>query len=162
MLVFPGGSDGKESACNARDLGSIPRLGRSSGGGHGHPLQCSCLKNSMDRRAWWATFSTWNCKESDTTEWLSTHNYKLLELKAHHYTVYRHSKTVNIHIKLYVNEINNFLKCTYSMKIFIGYWNAVKLLISGQRMPHIHNWLVIRSFVQSILPSLQSAPIFLT
>ena len=41
-LVFPGGSDGKESACNVRDLGLIPGLGRSPGGGHGNPLQCSC------------------------------------------------------------------------------------------------------------------------
>ena len=49
---FPGGSDGKESACNT---GSIPRLGRSPGGGNGCPLQYSCLKNSMDRGAWRAT-----------------------------------------------------------------------------------------------------------
>ena len=50
-----GGSDGKESACNAGDLGSIPELGRSPGEGNGNPLQYSCLENSMDRRAWWAT-----------------------------------------------------------------------------------------------------------
>ena len=49
---FPGGSDGKESACNAGDLGSIPGLGRSSGEGHGSPLQYSCLENPMDRGAW--------------------------------------------------------------------------------------------------------------
>ena len=42
-LGFPGDSDGKESACNAGDLGSIPRLGRSPGGGYGNPLQYSCL-----------------------------------------------------------------------------------------------------------------------
>ena len=46
---FPGGSDGKESASNAGDLGSIPRLGRSPGGRHGNPLQYSYLENSMDR-----------------------------------------------------------------------------------------------------------------
>ena len=51
---FPGGSDGKESIYNAGDLGSICGLGRSSGGGHGNPLQYSCLENSMDRGAWWA------------------------------------------------------------------------------------------------------------
>ena len=49
---FPGGSDGKESACNAGDLGSISGLGRSPGEGHGHPLQCSCSENPMDRGAW--------------------------------------------------------------------------------------------------------------
>ena len=42
---FPGGSDSKESACNVRDLGLTPGLGRYGEGGHGHPLQCSCLKN---------------------------------------------------------------------------------------------------------------------
>ena len=45
---FPGGSEGKESACNAGDPGSIPGLGRSPGGGHGDPLQYSCLENPME------------------------------------------------------------------------------------------------------------------
>ena len=48
---FPGGSDGKESACNAGDLGSIPGLGRFPGEGNGYPLQYSCLENCMDRGA---------------------------------------------------------------------------------------------------------------
>ena len=52
---FPGDSDGKESAYNAGDLGSIPGMGKSSGEGNGYPLQYSCLENSMDRGAWWAT-----------------------------------------------------------------------------------------------------------
>ena len=56
-MGFPGGSDGKESACNAGDLGSIPGLGRSSGEGNGYPLQDSGLENSMDRGAWQATQS---------------------------------------------------------------------------------------------------------
>ena len=51
LLGFPGGSGGEESACNAGDLDSIPGLGRSSGGGHGNPLQYSCLENPMDRGA---------------------------------------------------------------------------------------------------------------
>ena len=53
--AFPGGSHGKESACNAGDLGLIPGSGRSPGGGHGNPLQYSCLENTMDRGASWAT-----------------------------------------------------------------------------------------------------------
>ena len=52
---FPGGSDGKESACNAADLGSIPGLGRFPGDGNGNPLQYSCLENPKDRGAWQAT-----------------------------------------------------------------------------------------------------------
>jgi len=49
---FPGGSDGKASACNVGDLDSIPGSGRSPGEGNGNPLQYSCLENSMDRGAW--------------------------------------------------------------------------------------------------------------
>ena len=55
FMGFPGGSDGKESACNAGDLGLIPGLGRSPGEGNGYPLQYSCLENSTDRGAWQAT-----------------------------------------------------------------------------------------------------------
>ena len=50
-MGFLGGSDGKESACKAEDLGSIPGSGRSPGEGNGYPLQYSCLKNSMDKEA---------------------------------------------------------------------------------------------------------------
>ena len=53
-MGFPGGSDGKESACNAGDPSSIPGLGRSSGEKNGYPLQYSCLENSMVRGAWQA------------------------------------------------------------------------------------------------------------
>ena len=52
---FPGGSDGKESACNAGDMGLIPGLGRSPGEGNDYPLQYSGLENSMDRGTWQAT-----------------------------------------------------------------------------------------------------------
>ena len=52
-MGFPGGLDSKESTCNAGDLGSIPGLGRSPGGGHGNPLQYSYLENLLDRGAWW-------------------------------------------------------------------------------------------------------------
>ena len=52
FLGFPGGSDGKESACNAGDLDLIPGLGRSPGEGKDYPLQCSGLENSMDYRRW--------------------------------------------------------------------------------------------------------------
>ena len=51
LIIFPG-SDGKESACSARDAGSIPGLGRSPGEGNSNPLQYSGLENSMDRGAW--------------------------------------------------------------------------------------------------------------
>ena len=86
---FPGGTSGKEPACQCRrlrDTGSIPGFERSPGGGHGTPLQCSCLENPMDRGAWRAAvyrvtqsrtrlkqFSTHTCMYEYTTFYLSTH-----------------------------------------------------------------------------------------
>ena len=77
VFGFPGSSDGKESACNVGDAGSIPGLGRCPGGRHGNPLQYSCLENSMDWRGWWATVHGFT--ESGATEWLSLHFSGLYE-----------------------------------------------------------------------------------
>ena len=60
-MGFPGGSEVKASACNAGDLGSIPGLGRSPGEGNGNPLHYSCRESLVG-------YSSWGCKESDTTE----------------------------------------------------------------------------------------------
>ena len=68
--AFPGGSDSKESACDAGDLGSIPGLGRSPGGGHGNPLQYSCLENPHGQRSL-AGFSSLGHKESHVAERLT-------------------------------------------------------------------------------------------
>ena len=59
-------SDGKESACNAGDPGWIPGLGRSPGGGHGNPLQYSCLENPHGKKS--LGYSLWGHKELDMTE----------------------------------------------------------------------------------------------
>ena len=69
-MGFPGGSVGKESSCNWGDLGLIPGLGRSPGGGHSNPLQYFCLENPMDRGAWWAAVH--EVAKSQTTKRLST------------------------------------------------------------------------------------------
>ena len=63
---FPGGSDSKESACNAGDPGSTPGSGRSPEEGNGYPLQYSYLENSLERSV--VSYSPWSHKESDTTE----------------------------------------------------------------------------------------------
>ena len=68
---FSGCSDSKESVCNVGDLGLIPGLGRSPGGGHGNLLQYSCLENPHGQRSL-AGYSSWGCKESDMTERLRT------------------------------------------------------------------------------------------
>ena len=67
-MGFPGGSDSKESDCNAGDLGSIHGVGRSSGEGKGDPLQYSGLENSMDCTVHGVVYSPWGPKELDTTE----------------------------------------------------------------------------------------------
>ena len=67
MLDFPGGSDGKTSVYNVRDLDLIPGLGRLPGEGNGYPIQYSCLENSIHKGAW-QTNGPWGHKELDTTE----------------------------------------------------------------------------------------------
>ena len=67
LLGFSGGSDGKQFSSTEGDLGLIPGLVRSPGGGHGNPLQYSCLENPVDGGDWWAT-SPLGRKESDMTE----------------------------------------------------------------------------------------------
>ena len=75
-LGFPGGLVGKEPTWSAGDAGSIPGSGRSPGGGHGNPLQYSCLENPMDRGVWWLQsmgsqrvghdWSNWACTQTST------------------------------------------------------------------------------------------------
>ena len=77
LVGFPGGSDEKESARNVWDLGSIPGSARYPGKGNGYPVQYSCVENSMDRGAWWATVHgvskswTWLSDQHWLTKWLS-------------------------------------------------------------------------------------------
>ena len=68
---FPGGSDGKEFACNAGDQGLIPGLGRSRGEGNGNPIQYSCLENPMDRSV--EGYSPWGHTELNTTSLYQLH-----------------------------------------------------------------------------------------
>ena len=67
MLGFSGGSNRKESACSVGDLGSIPGLGRSPGGGHSNPLQYFYLENPCGQRNL-AGYSPWGCKRVGPTE----------------------------------------------------------------------------------------------
>ena len=71
FLGFPGVSDSKESTCNVGDLGLVPEFGKSPGGRHGNPLQYSYLENPHGQRSV-VGCSPRGCKESDTTEGLST------------------------------------------------------------------------------------------
>ena len=86
ILGFPEGSDGKESAYNAGNPSLIPGSGRSSGGSHGNPPQYSCLENSINRGAWWATVH--ELTKSWTQLILS---YVLIHSHMHH--MYAHTHT---------------------------------------------------------------------
>ena len=81
-IRFPGDSNGEESTCNVGDLGSMPGLGRSPGGGDGNPIQYSCLENPHEQRSL-AGNSPWSHKELDTTEWLSTRHIHYVRMLLH-------------------------------------------------------------------------------
>ena len=108
-MGFPGGSDGKESACNARDVGSIPGSGRSPGEGNGYPLQYSCLDNSMDWGTWRATLH--RVAESDTTEILTQQHTWLYYTKS--YII--HTSWVVFLTIVYVNFMGTFFN-TFILK----------------------------------------------
>ena len=82
LLCFPGGSNGKDIACNARGACSIPGSGRTPGEENGNPLQCSCLENSMDRGTWQATVHG----VAKSQIGLSTHILIALSLKKEFYS----------------------------------------------------------------------------
>ena len=76
---FPGGSDSKESSCNARDPGSISGLERSLGEGSGTPLQYSCLENPMDGGAWWAAVHGAAKSRTQLSDFTFTFHFHALE-----------------------------------------------------------------------------------
>ena len=77
---FPGGSDGKASACDVGDPGLIPGFGRSSGEGNGNSLQYSGLENPRDRGAWWATVQGVTKNGTRLSDWALTHTHTSTEI----------------------------------------------------------------------------------
>ena len=105
FLGFPGGSAGKESACNAGDLGLIPGLGRSPGEGKGYPLQYSGLENSMDH-------IDHGVAESDTTERLSL-SYGI---RSHQFMANRGGKSKSSDISFLGSKITVDGDCRHEIK----------------------------------------------
>ena len=81
FMVFPGGSDSKESSCNAGDLDSILGSGKSPGEGNGNPLQYSCLENPMDRQVWWATVCGVGHDWATSLHFMTTYGGFIVKLK---------------------------------------------------------------------------------
>ena len=82
IMGFPCSSVGKESDCNAGDLGSIPGWGRSAGEGNGNPLQYSCLEKPMKRGAWWApVYGVIRVRHNWATKHASTHTSEIIHYK---------------------------------------------------------------------------------
>ena len=80
-MGFLSGSVGKNPPANAgerEDTDLISELRSSPGDRNGNPFQCSCRENSVERESWWATYRTWGCKESDTTELLNNNRFFIL------------------------------------------------------------------------------------
>ena len=120
---FPGGSERKEHTCNAADLGSIPGLGRSPGGGQGNPLQCSCLENPHGQKSL-VGYCPWGVTKSQT--WLSKHKHKtgLLVESIRHVLRWIREDSCAVR-EVHLNSLDSFLP-----------WEEGK----GQRYYHTHCW----------------------
>ena len=118
-LGFPGGSDGKESDCNAGVLGSIPGLGKSPRGGHGNPLQYSCLENPMDRGPWQATVH--GVMKSQTQ--LNTHTHT----RAHMYMLHRAEIILAM----------SFLPSFFTWQYIISSYSLAVIIINSPSYPFI-------------------------
>ena len=126
-LWTSGGSDGKESTCNAGDQGLIPGSGRSPGEGNGNSLQSSCLENPMDRGAWRATEG---CKELDMTERLSKHTRLihfavLLKLRHHGWVSYTPIKIFKMEDFLGGPVVKTLLSSARGAGLIPGRWSKI-------------------------------------
>ena len=140
-MGFPGGSDGKESACNAEDLCSVPGLGRSPGERNGYPLHYSFLENSMEQRSL-ASYIPQGCKESDVTERLTqSSGLKNLLLRKiyfkHQPSQLYPSVVVQLlsHVQLFATPWTATHQASLSFTIF---WSLLKLMSTESVMPFNH------------------------
>ena len=117
----------KASACNVEDLGSIPGSGRSFGGENGNPLQYSCLKNPMDRGAWWTTVHGITKSRTRLSDFTFTFSFFMVQL-SHPYTTT--GKTIALTRWTFVGKVMSLLFNALS-RFVIGFLSRSKhLLIS--------------------------------
>ena len=142
---FPGGSDGKDSPCNAGDTGSIPGLGRSPGEGNGYPLHCYCLENSMDRGVWGATVhevKEWNITEQLT---LSLSQGPMFGLVSYCYCLEILEPEASFHFHWVQQIIEPVLHDTCSLPIL-----SVTEMAQGKMMP-LEDWKTLRKRERTLL-----------
>ena len=136
FIDFPGGSDSKVSAYNAGDLGSIPGLGRSPGEGNGNPLQDSCLENSMDGGAWWATVHGVTKSRTRLSDFTFTFTSPIFIA-----AVFTIAKTWKQTEGPLTDEWINKMWCTYTME----YYSAIK----NEIMPLVATWMELEMIILS-------------
>ena len=137
IMNFPGGSDGKESACNARDPGSSPGLGRSSGEKNGCPLQHSHLENSMDSRAPWAIIHGTTKSLTQPREF-HTHAHRKWysqSLPSCHFYLKQKANFINRTWRLLGNSLRwelcpNIPTCILNKPVSIPNWKILKFITS--------------------------------
>ena len=114
-ICFPGGSEGKASACDVEDPCSISGLGRSPGEGNGNSLQYSCLENLMDRGAWWATVHGVAKSQTRLTDYTHICVYILYIYSIYIYTyIY-----IRIHIAV-ATFLKNLSMLTCNLMLLVG------------------------------------------
>ena len=143
---FPGGLDGRESTCNAGDLGLICGLGRSPGGGHGNPLQYSCLENPHGQRSL-AGYSPRGCKRirHDWSNWARTHEDSIsslllkteirdrrIEIKPIYFTCQNNLDMPSI---LITRSIFQLQELAFPIMVFC--YHTKQFYTYGERLPHL-------------------------
>ena len=116
-MGFSSGSEGKQSACNAEDPGSIPGLERSPGERNGNPLQYSCLENSMDRGTWWVQGVT----ESDRTERLTIHFSVYIPHLLYPFICWRTLSCFHVLAIVSNVAVNIWVHVSFQIRFFSGY-----------------------------------------
>ena len=136
---YNGGSDSKESTCSAGDLGLIPGLGRSPRGGHGIPLQYSCLENPRGQRSL-VGYNPWGHKELDTSEWLST-AHKIPEFNTGHFNLFHWSLYLFLgwyHIICITMDLKYNFKSGSVVSPALFFFLRISLAIQGLLWLHAH------------------------
>ena len=140
-----GDSDGKASAHNARDSGSSPGSGRSPGEGNSNPLQYSCLENSLDRGAWWATVpgvSKSQTRLSDFTFTFKVVYLQIIKLRCRHFSGCVLTLSLNA---LWLTFKENFQVWTETLEPNQGEWDSRVMLFDSPSSPLWHQSFKVTS-----------------